>query len=103
MDYQDRCGQGTSIRRFAAPAPQILVQRLACHLRQFEPNGMAGLPLANIGPVVGVAVGRDVIDAQSDEITMAELAFDSQIEHRQVKGALLQLQLRAYRPIVAWP
>jgi len=42
--------------------------------------------LTDIGPVDGIAVGRYVINAQSDEITAAELAIDSQIEHRQVTG-----------------
>jgi hypothetical protein len=59
--------------------------------------------LADIGPVDGVAVGRGVINAQSDEITAMELAIYSHIEHRQVTGAFLQLQLCAYRPNVAWP
>jgi hypothetical protein len=54
-------------------------------------------------PVDGIAVGDDVIHAQGDEIAAAELAVDGQIEHRQVTGALLKLQLRAYRPNVAWP
>jgi len=49
-----------------------------------------------------MAVGRHVIDAKRDEITAAQLAVDGQIEHRQVTGTLLKLQLRAYRPNVAW-
>src|SRR5437016_360921 len=47
---------------------QVVVQRLACDLRQLEPDRAARLSLAHVSPVDGVAVGRHVIDAQRDEI-----------------------------------
>src|SRR5262249_45070010 len=86
-----------------AARAQILVQRLPRDLRQLEPDRPTSLPLADIGAVDGVAGGCHVIHPQGDEIAATELAVDRQIEHRQVTGAFLKLQLRAYRPNMAWP
>jgi hypothetical protein len=42
-----------------------------------------------------------VIDAESDEITAAQLAIDRKVEHRKIARAPLQLQLGADGPDVA--
>src|SRR5215467_4775717 len=82
---------------------KVIVQSLPHQFGQFKPNGSPGLPLPDSRSVNGIAIGRHVIHAQGDEITAAKFAVDGQIEHRQVAGALLELQFRAYRPNMAWP
>ena len=52
------------------------------HIRQFEPDRPTGLPLAYVGAVDGVAVGRHVIDTKRDKIAAAQLAVDRKIEQR---------------------
>ncbi len=87
----------------AAGGPQVLVERMARHLGQFEPDGSAGLALPNGCAVDGVAVGCHVIDPQRYQITAAQLAIDGKVEQCQVASAVLELQLRPDGPHVAGP
>ena len=77
-----------------APAcnPKMLVDCLPCLLGQFEPHGPSGLLLPNRGPVQGVAVGGDIVDADGHDIATTQLAVNCEIEQSQVAGAALQLQ-----------
>ena len=68
-----------------------------------DPNGPTCFSLAHCCPVEGVAIGRHVLHAQSNEIATAQLAVDCQIEHRQVACALRELQLGADRPNMRGP
>jgi hypothetical protein len=84
-------------------SPYPSVDRLPCRLRRLKANEPAGLPLADIGSVNRIAVGRHVIDAQWDEVTATQFAVNGEIEHGQVARAFLQIQLGAYRPHVTGP
>jgi hypothetical protein len=72
--------RGQALPWIPAAGPQIVVQRLPCHLCQLEPNRSTGLPLPHVGAVHGVTVGRHVIDTESDEIAAAQLAVDREVE-----------------------
>jgi hypothetical protein len=82
---------------------QVLVERVACHLGQFEPDGAAGLALADGRAVDGVAVGCHIIGAQRYQIAAAQLAVDGEVEQGEVAGTPLRLQLRPDGPHVAGP
>jgi hypothetical protein len=86
---------------FAVAHAQVVVQRLACDLRQLEAYP-AGLTLAHVGAVDGVAIGCHVIDAKRYEIAAAQLAVDRQIEQRQVARTTFQLKLGSDQPHVPW-
>ena len=72
----------------------MLVDCLPCLLGQLEPHGPSGLLLPNRGPVQGVAVGGDIVDADGHHIATTQLAVDCEIEQSQVAGALPQLEPR---------
>jgi len=91
------------LARLAARGAKIVVQSLARQLGELEADGPVGLPLSYGRSIDSVAVGRHIVDAQSEEITAPQLAVDGRIEHRQVARALLKLQLGAYRPNMSWP
>ena len=63
------------IRRFTA-SPQVFIDSLAGLLSQFKPDGLPCLPLADGGPISRMAVGRDILDLQRNDITGSELAID---------------------------
>jgi hypothetical protein len=50
------------------------------YLRQLKSNRPARLLLTNIGAVNRVTLGRNVIDAEGDEIAAAQFAVDGEIE-----------------------
>jgi len=58
-------------------------------------------PLAHGRPVHGVAVGRNIIDPDGDNVAASQLAVDRQIEQRQIANAPLQLQPGAVRSVKA--
>src|SRR5262245_13038162 len=91
------------LARLATGHAKIVVESLAGHLSQLEPDRPAGLSLADIGAVNSVAVGCHVIDPDRDEIATSQLAVDRQVEQRQVARAALQLQLGPDGPYVSWP
>src|SRR5262245_58386032 len=62
-------------------------------LRQFEPNRSAGLPLAHRGPSEGISVRCNVFDFQGYDIAAAQFTVDRQVEHRQVPGSALDLEV----------
>jgi hypothetical protein len=76
----------------AARLAQVVVERLTRHLGQLEPDGSAGLALADSGAVDGVAVRRHVIDAERHQIAASQLAVDGEVEQHQVTRAPLELQ-----------
>jgi len=59
--------------------------------------------LPDIRSVEGVAMGRDVINSQGNEIATPQLAVDGQVEESQIARAALQLQLGPDGPHMAWP
>src|SRR5215467_15348108 len=71
---REPCGPGTVVARRAAGEAKIVVESLARRLGQLEANGPARLPLPHGSPVVGIPIGRDVINAQGHEVAAAELA-----------------------------
>jgi len=61
---------------------------------------MPSLLLPNRRPIDGVSPRCDIVHLEGNDITSAQLAIDSQVEHRQVSDATLDLQSRPYRPDV---
>jgi hypothetical protein len=92
-----------ALAKLSAPDPKVVVQRLLRHLGQLEANWPTGLALPDIGAVDRVAVGRHIIDLESNEIAAAQLAVDGEIEERQVPHAPLQLQSGTDGPDMANP
>src|SRR5262245_55722659 len=71
-----RCSSGPRRQALAGPAAsgsQVVVERVARHLCQFEPDGSAGLALPGGRAVDGVAIRRHVVDAQRRQIAVAQL------------------------------
>jgi hypothetical protein len=61
-------------------------------LRQLKPDRTSGLSLTHRGSSNGIAVGRNVIDLEGDNIATPKLAVDRDIEQRQVARLLLYLK-----------
>jgi hypothetical protein len=91
------------LARLLAADPYIVVDRLARLFRQFEPDRLSGLPLSHRCPIDRIPVRCDVLDLQRDDIAAAQLAVDSEIEHRQIAHAPVHLELGADRPNVLGP
>src|SRR6266478_4083912 len=51
----------------------VTVDRLSGLLRDFEPDRLAGLPLAHARPVDRVTMRSNVLDLQADDVASAEL------------------------------
>src|SRR5579862_6699664 len=68
--------------------PDVTVNRLAGLFGQFEPDRTPGLYLAHGCPIDVIAIRRNVLDLESDDIAASQLAVDGQIEHRQITLAL---------------
>jgi hypothetical protein len=92
----------TGIRQISSGGSQVVVNGLPGLLGDFEPDRNARLFLPDGGAIDGVSMGRDVVDLESYDITPAQLAVDGEIEHRQVSGASLDLQLGPDRPNMLW-
>ena len=60
-----------------AGAPQVVIDRLAGLFGQFKPDGLPGFPLAQSRSIGSMAVGGDILDLQSDDITGTELAVET--------------------------
>ena len=72
-------------------------------LGQFEPDGLPGLLLPHRRPIDCIPVRCNILDLEGNDIAATQLAVDGQIEHRQVAGSPLDLQLGSDRPNVLWP
>src|SRR5262249_24946134 len=83
------------MRRLSAATAKILIHRLPRLLGQLEANRSTRLLLADAGPVKRITIGRDVTDAQRNEIAASQLAVDREVEERQVAQVPLQVQLGA--------
>src|SRR3984893_2541584 len=90
------------LARFLAGGSQVVVNGLPGLLGDFEPDRNARLFLPDGGAIDGVSMGRDVVDLESHDIATAQLAVDGEIEHRQISGASLDLQLGPDRPNMLW-
>ena len=89
------------LTRLASRQAQVLVDRLARLVGQLEPNGSAGLLLADGCAIHRVAARGDVIDANGNHVAAAQLAVDRQVEEGEIALLALDLQLRSDRPDVA--
>jgi hypothetical protein len=65
--------------------------RLPCLLRNLELNGPAGLALHDYRTMKDASSLRDVIDAETDQITATHLAIDSKVEQGKVSTTFGQL------------
>src|SRR5262249_13827243 len=63
----------------------------------------AALHVANVGAVDRIAVGRHVVDAQSNEIAAARFAVYGEVEEGQFASTPFQLQLGTDQPHVPGP
>jgi len=84
-------------------AADVVVNRLASLLSQFEPDRAAGLFLAYRCPVNRVPARGAVLDPEGDNITTAQLAVNCQIKHCQVAGAALDLKFGSDGPDMLGP
>jgi uncharacterized protein (DUF2336 family) len=69
----------------------VVVERLARLLGDFEPDRKTGLVLPNDGTVDGIAMWRDVLDPEAHYVAAAQLAIDREIEEGQVARAPCEL------------
>ena len=65
-------------------ACEVNVDRLSGLLGDLELNWPAGLSLPNRGPVDRVAVWRNILDLEADDIASSELAVHGEVEKRQI-------------------
>jgi hypothetical protein len=65
---------------FLAARPDLGVYGLACLLRQFKPDGPPGLFLAHRRAVGAVAIRRNVLDLEGDDVAASQFTADSQVE-----------------------
>lgn len=77
---------------FPSGHTQVLIYSLARLLGYLELNRPAGLLLPHDRPVKRIAIGRHIIDADSNHIASAQLAIDRQVEQGQVAPAALKLK-----------
>jgi hypothetical protein len=68
-------------RRAAPEGPQVLIEGFPCLLGQFEPDDTSGFPLSDTGTGDGGAMRCDILDLDAHDVTAAELAVDSEVEH----------------------
>src|SRR6516162_5855613 len=87
--------------RLPPGAAKIFVYRLPRLLCQLEANRSTRLLLTDAGSVKRATIGRDITDAQRNEIAASQLAVDREVEERQIAQAPLELQLGTDRPHVA--
>ena len=73
---------------FFAGGPQIVVHGLPGLLGNFESDRNAFLPVGSA--IDGISVKGDVVDLECDDIASAQLAVDSEIEHRPSRGFVLR-------------
>jgi len=81
--------------RLLPGALEVCVNGFACLLRQLELDRYPRLSLSVRRAIDGMAVRSDVFDPQVDDIAAPELAVDRQIEHREIAGTPLDLQIRS--------
>jgi hypothetical protein len=62
--------------------PKVFVDGVASVLDQFELDGLARLLLPNRRTIDRVAARRDVLNFDCYDVAAAQLAVDSQLEHR---------------------
>jgi hypothetical protein len=79
-------------------AGQPVCNRCSGRLSDLELNRPTGFLLDYRRSITHPAARTHIIDLQPNEVTAPELAVDSEVEHRQVTLAVLQLQPDAYRP-----
>src|ERR1700674_5725890 len=79
-------------------AALILIDRLARLLRHFEPHGSAGLLLPDSCSIDRASTRCNILDLESDDIAAPQLAVDGEVEHRQVSGTPVNLELGTDRP-----
>jgi hypothetical protein len=72
-------------------------------LGQIEHHRPTGFLLAYGGAGNGMALWRDVGDAQADQVAAAQLAVDAEVEQRQVADATRELQRAANGPDILNP
>src|SRR5690242_20790081 len=82
---------------------EIVVDRLTCLVCQLELDRAACLPLADRRAVDRIAVRRNILDLDGDNVAAAQFAVDRQIEHGEVSGAALDHQSGPDGPDVLWP
>src|SRR5262245_57741569 len=91
------------VASLAIGVAKVVIEGLPRRLGQLKANGPAGLPLSDSGPVLCVAVGCHISDAEADEVAATQFAVYSEVEQRQVPHALLQSQFGADRPDLTPP
>ena len=79
---------------------KVLIDCLAGLLRHLKSNGPARLLLPNCRAIDRMAVRRNVIHFQPNDVAAPELAVDRQIEQREIALPSFELQLAADRPNV---
>src|SRR5215475_5775743 len=91
------------VASLAIGVAKVIIEGLPRRLGQLKANGPAGLPLSDIGPVLGIAVGCHISNAEADEVAATQFAVYREVEQCQVPRALLQIQFGADRPDLTRP
>ena len=82
---------------------QVVINCLPGLFGDLESYRLAGLLLPDRCALNGVSMRSNVLELESDDITTAQFAIDSEIEQRQVALAVCHLKLSADRPDVLRP
>src|SRR5450631_2534762 len=92
-------GKQEFARRFVGRL-QIVIDRLAGLLAQFESDRPPGFLLSDRCAIRRISAGSDILDPDGDDVTAAKLAVDRQIEHGEVASSAFDLELCPGRPDV---
>ncbi len=82
---------------------QIVIDRLAGLLAQFESDGPTGFLLSYRCAIRCVPARSDILDPDCNNVTATKLAINRQIEHGKVASATFDLEFRPDRPDVLGP
>ncbi|SRR6266404_4640922 len=76
----------------------VVIDCLPGLLGHLEPDRLPGLLLSDRRPIDGVPTRGNILDLESDDITIALFAVDSEVEHCQVSRLSFDLELGPDRP-----
>jgi hypothetical protein len=75
---------GQELTGLSAGQSQIFVDRLSRLIGQFEPDGSTGLLLPHRRAIHRITAGCNIIDPNSDDVTAAQFAVDSEVEESKI-------------------
>jgi hypothetical protein len=80
----------------------VVIDCLACLLRDLEANGSPRFALPNGCSIECIPMQRHVSDFQADNITSSKFAVYGQVKQREIPNTVRQLEARSHRLDMLW-